>query len=184
MSSSRYIALLRGINVGGHKKIKMADLRACLEVAEFTNVKTVLASGNVAFDRSNVLSQADKQALANQLSGIIEAQFGFPVPVIVVTQAQIQDLIANDPFADITVTDNTRLYVTFLPQPTPTPIDLPHQLDDGKYTILTCDDGMVTSVLELSKVHKTTDAMKVLETHFGKAITTRNWKTVLKIAKL
>lgn len=179
----RYIALLRGVNVGGNKKIKMAALRASLTDAGYAHVKTTLASGNVAFDAD----EETTDTLAAALSEIIENEFGFPVPVIVLQQAILTDFVAQDPFADVVITDDTRLYVTFLPaavSESTLDITLPYTVETDDYTILALTDTIVSSILTLSKTKRTTDAMKLLETHFGKHITTRNWNTVQKLVSL
>ena len=175
----RYIALLRGINVGGNKKIKMADLRTMLEGLGFSNVKTVLASGNVAWDADH----SDTDAMQKSVEDAIHATFGFAVPIIVFPAQYIQTLIESDPFAGIEVTKETRLYVTFLPQPTPTTLNIPYDAPTGDFRILAVNDYTVCSVLTVTKT-KTVDGMKILETEFGKQITTRNWNTVIKLANL
>ena len=179
MAVQRYIALIRGINVGGHKKIKMADLRTMLGELGFAGVKTALASGNVAFDSDH----DDTAAMQSAIEQGIQDTFGFHAPVIVFPQAQVQQLVESNPFATITVTDDTRLYVTFLPEPTPTSLDIPYNSETGDFTILSVSDAHVCSVLTLTRT-RSVDAMNILETEFGKGITTRNWNTVLKIAAL
>ncbi|MEO1287843.1 MAG: DUF1697 domain-containing protein [Chloroflexota bacterium] len=177
--AERKIALLRGINVGGHKKIKMADLRQMMDDAGFSTVKTVLASGNVAFDSDSDNLDELKATLETQ----IEARFGFPVPVLVFPKQQITDLIGADPFEGIDVTKATRLYVTFLPTPVTPNIDIPYEAPDGDFRILRVTDTDVCSVLTVDKT-RSGDGMAILEKEFGKGITTRNWNTVLKIAQL
>lgn len=110
----RYIALLCGINVGGNKKIKMADLRAMVENLGFNAVKTVLASGNIAWDTE--LSDTDE--MRDTIQNAIASTFGFSVNIIVFPAHNIQALIESDPFAGVEVTKATRLYATFLPAPT------------------------------------------------------------------
>jgi len=180
MPITRYIALLRGINVGGHKKIAMADLREMCASLGFANSKTVLASGNVAWDADS----ADPASLQATLAQGIETTFGFSVPVIVMPRAQVERLVNSDPFAGTAVTEKTRLYVTFLPHPTPTTLDLPYHAPDQDFTILRVTGTEVCSVVQLSPKTGTVDAMKILEQEFGTQITTRTWNTVLKIARL
>jgi uncharacterized protein (DUF1697 family) len=180
LPGTRYIALLRGINVGGNKQIRMADLRALFVSLGFENVQTALASGNAAFDAES----ADRGALQAVIEGRIESTFGFPVSVIVMTRQHVETLVKDDPFAGINVTEDTYRYVTFLPEAPDGKIDLPYHTPGNDFTILRATDREVYSVLTLSPAFKTTDSMKVLETLFGKNITTRNWNTVLKIAEL
>lgn len=177
---TRYITLLRGINVGGNKKIKMADLREMLTNIGFANVKTALASGNVAFDSD----ETDTAKMRENIMQTIESTFGFEVPTQVFPRQQVENLVTADPFVDVEVTDNTRLYVTFLPEPPQAALELPYHTPDLHYTILRVTETDVCSVLTLSNKGKTPEFMKILEQHFGKTITTRTWKTTLKIAAL
>jgi uncharacterized protein (DUF1697 family) len=114
----------------------------------------------------------------------IAATFGFSVGVIVLPRAQVEQLVAGAPFADIAVTEQTRLLVTFLPAPPQTALDLPYHAPDHAVTILRVTDSEVCSVLTLSAATKTPDAMHLLETLFGPNITTRTWNTVVKLARL
>jgi len=83
VSSMRYLALLRGINVGGRTLVKMADLRACVEGLGFDRVSTYIASGNVLFDAADT----DAADLETRIEGAIEERFGLPVKVVVLNRA-------------------------------------------------------------------------------------------------
>lgn len=176
----RYIALLRGINVGGRKKIKMADLRTMFSNMGFANAKTVLATGNIGFDTQ----KTDPSQLKTQISEEIKQAFGHDVNVLIRTQANIQTLVNTNPFTNIDVTENTRLYVSFLSSKAQHSLEIPYIAPAHNFTILQVSDDTVCSVLELSPKTRSTDSMKILEQEFGKNITTRNWNTVLKIADL
>ncbi|MGW8145097.1 MAG: DUF1697 domain-containing protein, partial [Anaerolineales bacterium] len=76
---NRYVALLRGINVGGKNLIKMTDLAACVQGLGFTNVRTYIQSGNVIFDTS----EADKQRVVNLLEEAISKAFDYEASVVV-----------------------------------------------------------------------------------------------------
>ena len=89
----KYIALLRGINVGGNNKIPMADLRACFEAAGFTDVSTYINSGNVFFTSE----ETDEAKLVTQCEAAIEKQFGFHVVCAVISAKEIADSIAHAP---------------------------------------------------------------------------------------
>lgn len=106
-----YIALLRGINVGGNKIIKMLDLKAMFQALGFANVRTYIQSGNVVFEND--------EGSVGLLSGVIERQihevFGFEVSVIIRTLAEMENVIANDPFQLSEPEEFKRWYVTFLP---------------------------------------------------------------------
>ncbi|WP_111309359.1 DUF1697 domain-containing protein [Confluentibacter sediminis] len=89
-----YIALLKGINVGGHKKVPMAELRELLKNAKFQNVQTYIQSGNVIFQSSERPSQ-----LENKIQKLIVTQFGFEVSVIVKTNKELQIIFEACPFS-------------------------------------------------------------------------------------
>jgi uncharacterized protein (DUF1697 family) len=180
MSKTRYIALLRGINVGGSKKIEMAALRSLLASLGFENVKTALASGNAAWDAEG----GDIASMRAAIEQGIEATFGFSVSVIVRPREHVGRLVASDPFGAVEVTEDTRLYVTFLPAPTKAQLEIPYHAPAQDFTILSVADTVVCSVLTLSPTSHTVDSMSILEQVFGKNITTRNWNTVVKLARL
>ncbi len=89
----RYVALLRGINVGGKAMIRMADLKACVEGLRLEQVSTYIASGNVLF-RSSRRSAA---ALESEIEHAIEGAFGLPVQVIVIGRAAFGRIVAAIP---------------------------------------------------------------------------------------
>ncbi|SFR37890.1 Uncharacterized conserved protein, DUF1697 family [Yoonia tamlensis] len=93
---AQYIAFLRGINVGGHRKIPMADLRAlCLKRAGVTAVRSYIASGNLVID-------ADRSGaeLALEIQNAIADTFGFDVPIVVFDADAMRQVLANCPFPD------------------------------------------------------------------------------------
>ncbi|MGA9507362.1 MAG: DUF1697 domain-containing protein [Candidatus Sulfotelmatobacter sp.] len=105
-----YIALLRGINLGGHKKIKMDELRASLAALGFDRVKTYIQSGNVVFKAAKL---SDK-ALSKKIEATILSTFGHSVSVIIRTAEEIKQVIANNPFLKQPDIDQTKLHVMFL----------------------------------------------------------------------
>jgi uncharacterized protein (DUF1697 family) len=92
----RLVILLRGINVGGHKRISMADLRALLSSRGYADVKTYLQSGNavVSSDRPPAEVEAD-------VSAAIAAELGHEVSVVVRTADELAEVVREDPFADV-----------------------------------------------------------------------------------
>jgi uncharacterized protein (DUF1697 family) len=173
-----YVALLRGINVGGHHKVPMADLRTLMGKLGFGDVTTLLASGNVIFTGQ----QQDTRMLEKQLAADLEKHFGFPIPVLIRTKEQLLDLAAAEPFRDIEVTKDIRRYVSFLMEKPNDPPTAAWKSDDGSFEIKAIYEREVISVLDLSKT-KTTKHMDMLGKQFGKDITTRNWNTVEKIVR-
>jgi uncharacterized protein (DUF1697 family) len=100
--------MLRGINVGSSRRVPMADLRELLEEAGFQNVATYVQSGNIALD-----STAKPAALEGRLAELIEARFGFEVPVVVRSGKQLAAIVEHDPFHGV-ADDPKRYQVSFL----------------------------------------------------------------------
>ena len=173
------IAFLRGINVGGHHKVPMASLREVLNELNCKNVKTLLNSGNIVFDTS----EKSIQAFENKIENLLTKSFGFPIPVILKKKTEILKLVDKDPFKNISVNKDTRLYVSFLKHSPESTLALPYTSKDNAFRILSLENKTMLSVLDLS-ISNTTKGMDDLEKHFGKEITTRNWNTIVKIAKL
>jgi uncharacterized protein (DUF1697 family) len=169
----KFVALLRGINVGGHKKVPMKELKSTLEKAGYKNVKTLLASGNVVLE--------GKMEWTDNLPDILEKKFGFPVGITVIPFQRITAIVRSDPFGTIDKAPETRLYVTFLGKRKKSDLEIPYESEDGSFRIIGQTDLAVYSVLNVEKI-KTTDAMVILDREFGKDITTRNYNTVVKIA--
>jgi len=176
--SERYIAFLRGINVGGHHKIPMADLRNALGKLGLKNVETILNSGNVIFDSSTDCSES----LEKMISKKLEKRFGFTVPTIIRKSEMIYQLINDSPFQDVKITKDIRLYVSFLKKNIQSDLKLPWISSDNSLKIIGKRDKTILSILDIS-VSKTPHAMKIIEKFFGTDTTTRNWKTIERIVK-
>ncbi|GAB1444988.1 MAG: DUF1697 domain-containing protein [Cyclobacteriaceae bacterium] len=171
----KYIAFLRGINVGGHHKVPMDDLCVTLKKLKLTNIVTILNSGNILFESND-------NDLENKISTHLEKSFGFPIPTIIRKAESITSLLNTNPFKGIKVNKDIRLYVSFLKKNSNTELKLPWKSVDNSYVILEKKDKIIFSVLDLSK-SKTPKAMEALEKYFGKDITTRNWKTIERIGE-
>ncbi len=91
----KYVAFLRGINVGGHNKIKMETLREVFVALQFENVKTYINSGNVIFETV----KTDNHKLAAKIESAIEKEFALKIKVMARTIAEIKEIIKNNPFA-------------------------------------------------------------------------------------
>lgn len=83
-----YIALLRGINVGGNHKVEMPRLKLLFENLSFTDVRTYINSGNIIFSSS----QKNQVKLSQQIEEAIEGEFGFPVPTIVKSAKELKSI--------------------------------------------------------------------------------------------
>lgn len=175
-----YAAFLRGINVGGHRKIRMADLRAALEAQGYANVKTVLASGNIRFDAE----ERDASQLRKALERLLRQEFGHEIPVLVRTVAALQRLVQTKPFEGIAATPETRLYVSFLPETQGTSETPLEEISQEGFTVVHMTSGEVCSVLTLSSAYGTVDFMARLEGIYGPRITTRTWQTITRLLAL
>lgn len=171
---TRYVALLRGINVGG-KTIKMDALRKVFESLGYTNVSTLLASGNVIFQSNG----RNKKKLKSEIEAAIKKAFGMDVHIIIRSEKEMAALVKSNPFKGVIMKPQTRLYITFLTQPTASDLKTPHKSMSGEYLIREITDSHVVSVLGPNV--GSPDVMDFLSKEFGSDITTRNWNTVMKI---
>ncbi len=105
-----YVAMLRGINVSGHKPIKMEDLRALSGDLGFRDVETYVQSGNIIL-RSSL---ENPTIISKRIGAKIIETFGFEVPVIVRTSKEMRNVISNNPFLKENGIDSSKLHVTFL----------------------------------------------------------------------
>jgi uncharacterized protein (DUF1697 family) len=174
----RYIALLRGINVGGNTMIKMSELSEMFESLGFKNVKTYINSGNIAFDAAKA---SDKKLVA-KIEKAIEEKFGKKVPVMLRERKYIDGVLASNPF-DGEFESHKEMHVLFLSEEMPK--DKLQQLldaapDGERYAVigreLYCHlpKGVIDSLLGKS----------FLEKKLKLAVTGRNWRTVQKLAEL
>jgi uncharacterized protein (DUF1697 family) len=104
------ISMLRGINVGGHNKIKMEALRALYESLGLHDPQTYVQSGNVVFKTD----QRDLIALAKRIEAAIERGFGFRTAVVLRTSSELREVVARNPFAKRRHVESNKLLVTFL----------------------------------------------------------------------
>ena len=102
-----YIAFLRGINVGGHKKIKMADLREAITDLDYGNIKTYIQSGNIIFQTRE--TNTDK--LAQQIEDKIKEAYNFEVKTFVKTPKQIQKMLDQNPIEETDQKPPNRIFV-------------------------------------------------------------------------
>lgn len=168
---TRFVAFLRGVSP---MNCRMADLKRCLEEAGFANVKTVLASGNVALD-------ADAQSpalLAQALEVAIAKGLGRPFMTIVRRSGDLQALVKSDPFAVFDLPAQAKQIVTFLPGPAVVSPALPIEMEGAR--ILALRDGEVLSAYLPNPNGPV--FMTLIEKTFGKGVTTRTFDTVRKCA--
>jgi len=173
------IAILRGINVSGKRRILMADLKSMFKDMGFSNISTYIQSGNVIFDSKE---GSDNLELSRKIESAIAKKFDFNVPVIIRTPKELELIINKNPFYkdDIEI---THLHLTFLNEkPTKENQELieTYHFEPDKFVI----DGKDVFIYCAEKYHQS----KLINNFFEKKLkmntTTRNWKTVLKLCEL
>lgn len=176
--NNKYVAFFRGINVGGHHKVPMAELKVELQKLEFENIETLLNSGNIIFEsESKSIPNIEKN-----MSIHLEKSFGFSIPIIIRKSQALNKLLNLNPFKNEELSKDIRFYISFTRQSSEIDMQLPWISEDKSYKILANIDNSIFSVLDLS-VSKTPKAMGILERYYGKDITTRNWNTIQRIGK-
>ncbi len=175
----RYLAFLRGINVSGQKLIKMVDLKNHLEDMGLKKVQTYIQSGNVCFEykdqHTDELSERIEQGLQERL--------GYHVPVIVRTWAEINDLIARDPFQSIEKTGDLKLYVCFPDQPSENIPVLPVVSEKEGLEIIGIDDRFAFVVSKPVGKGRYGFPNNFIEKELKITATSRYWKTLLKMVE-
>jgi uncharacterized protein (DUF1697 family) len=180
MNNFQYVAFLRGINVGGHSRIKMADLREVFETMRFQNVRTLLASGNVIFESE----KTNEKELTEKIESGLKKEFNRDISVILRSLDYIKSLQSTEPFEGIEVTKNIRLYLTFLAQKNKAKtLTIPYTSPHNEFTILQSTPMEIISYVDLSKGKGTSELMNFLEKEYGPNVTTRSWATILKVLK-
>jgi len=173
---TKFIALLRGINVSGQKQIKMSDLKLLFEELGFHDVETYIQSGNVIFSAK----EKSIQKLEAKISSGIIKNFGFDVQIIVITPEEIGFILKSNPFIK-KKKDSEKLYVTFLASnPSIENIKKLNAIDyspeeyiiDGRYIYLFVPNGYGKAKLNNNlfenklKVFGTTRNLKTIKTVF------------------
>jgi len=175
-----YAAFLRGINNLGQKPVKMDELKKAFESLGFKNVKTLLASGNVVFNSAN----SSPRVLAKTIEENLKKKLGHEIVVLIRTTGKLQRLADANPFKEIKVTPQTRLYVTFLSEKPKGGVKIPYESPHKSFKLLRATESEVYSVVMPSPHSGTRDLMGFLEKQFGRKITTRNWNTISRILKI
>jgi uncharacterized protein (DUF1697 family) len=171
----KYVALLRGIGPG-NPNMRNEKLREVFDGLGFTNVQTVISSGNVIFE-SNEKIVAKLESVIEQA---IHLHLGFTSSTIIQSHEQLQQLVKTNPFKDLIHSNSSYLLVTFFKHPTKLELSVPYQPNDKTYKFIYATNRHICSVTDNTRV-KTTDLMSWMEKQFSKEITSRTWKTVNRI---
>ena len=174
-----YISILRGINVSGQKIIKMDALRKMYENLGFQSVKTYIQSGNVIFKSKDSKIDGVVQTISRQ----IKKDFGFDVPVIVLTIDKLKKIIKNSPFSKDLRKDPSFLHVTFLSsKPKSFEREVIETKRSNKEEISFSDDAVYLYCPDGYGISKLSNSF--LETKLKVGATTRNWKTTNELLKI
>lgn len=172
------VALLRGINVGGHRLIKMAELKAMFEGMGFGAVQTYIQSGNVVFQAAEA-----EQPLRQRIERQIESAFGFPVTVALRSAGELTRLIAACPFAPDALGEGESLYAALLADtPSPAGIErlLASKTEPDECRVL----GREVYLLYRQSMRLTQLTNNLIEGRLGVAATSRNWRTITALATM
>jgi len=173
-----YVALLRGINVGGKNKLPMADLVAIFEDAGCRDVESYIQSGNVVFRATASLGKR----IAPLVSGVIAERFGHQVPVMTRSGPELRQVVSRNPFLRRDA-EPRALHVAFLAEkPTPAQVAAldPNRSPPDELSVL----GREIYLLLPNGVARSKLSNKYLDSKLGTTSTLRNWKTVLRLSEM
>jgi uncharacterized protein (DUF1697 family) len=176
---TRYVALLRGINVGGRKLIKMAELVRIFTNAGCQNTRTYIQSGNVIFDSA----AANSSALTNKIERTLQKELGYPVTVILRKLSDLEAIVRRNPFKKFAKALDAYPFVVFLrgdPQHKP---KLPLLSQIENLEVFEIKDGVAFIIARRKKDGRSGNPNAFVEKQLGVPGTTRNWNTVNKIVK-
>lgn len=174
-----HLALLRGINVSGHKLIKMEELRRLMAKTGFQNVVTYIQSGNIIFD-SEITSKAK---VGEAVKKVIKDNYGWDVGVLMLDEPALKRAIAENPFVKEKDADLKQLYVSFLSEP-----PAGDNIEKFSAANIENDEAILNGgILYLKYFYgagKTKLSNALIESKLKVTATTRNWNTTLKLFEL
>ena len=174
-----WFAFLRGINLG-KRQVKMAELKTCLEAVGFSDIKTVVASGNV---RCN--GEGDAEAIKARMEAAIEAKFGFAVGVVLRSEAELRAMLDSQPFASLDPKADATRHVLMSDGPLPKGIALDGLPGDTEILRIDTRDLYVVGYRRPNGRYTegVEEALKPLYAGLGKGHldTMRNWNTIEKM---
>ena len=177
----RYIALLRGINISGKNKVPMAELKKCFESLGVMEVKTCLNSGNVIFSSAD----GNVTALTDQVERMIQREFGLDIPVFIIPQEELSDILRRAP--DWWGTENQEIYdnLIFILPPTTFP-DVYHEIGAPKQGLEQIQEHQSVVFWSFSRkdYQKTNWWPKTARADIGSKLTIRTANTVRKIVSM
>jgi uncharacterized protein (DUF1697 family) len=175
---TRYVALLRGINVGGNNLIKMSALKSCFEAHGFEDAKTYIASGNVLFSASD-----GRAALVERIEAMLSETFAYPASVVVRSRKQMSEIVEGAPNGFGDSPDEYRYDVIFLKEPLSAATALNTVPAREGVDEVYAGSG-VLYYSRLSEKAAQSKLTKVIGMPIYKSMTIRNWNTTTKLLAL
>lgn len=179
MKTIQYLALLRGINVGGKNIIKMADLKSCFEEMGFSNVVTYIQSGNVLFESVS----KDKEALTKKIEAGLSKTFKYEARLVIISHKELKEIVNEAPRGFGKQPDKFRYDVIFLKEPlTPKEAMKSVKVKEGVDSAHAGKDALYFSrlIAKASSSYLT----KIIGMPVYQNMTIRNWNTTTKLLAL
>jgi uncharacterized protein (DUF1697 family) len=176
---TKYLALLRGINVSGHNMIKMDALKKMLDSMGFQNVETYIQSGNVFLESE----EENAASIGFKIKQEISKVFGYDVPVIMISKSNLELCFKNNPFLKEKDCDIKKLYVAYISKELTA-----EAINDLKISNIKPDEAVIDSNRIYIKyaigAGKTNLDQKYIEKKLNVVATIRNWNTVTKLLEM
>jgi uncharacterized protein (DUF1697 family) len=176
---TKYLALLRGINVSGHNMIKMDALKKMLDSMGFQNVETYIQSGNVFLESE----EENAASIGFKIKQEISKVFGYDVPVIMISKSNLELCFKNNPFLKEKDCDIKKLYVAYISKELTA-----EAINDLKISNIKPDEAVIDSnriyIKYVIGAGKTNLDQKYIEKKLNVVATIRNWNTVTKLLEM
>ncbi|PCI01634.1 MAG: hypothetical protein COB81_06880 [Flavobacteriaceae bacterium] len=174
-----YIALFRGINVGGKNSLKMASLKEVLKSSLFSEAQTYIQSGNLVFKAV----KTDCNALSFQLENLVKDHFNIEVSILVITKKELKEIINKNPFPIKMGHGTTKLYITFIKAAI-----RPEIIETFAQSTISEDKFHISKKAIYTLYQIKYSASKLNNNFYEKKLnciaTTRNWRTTLKLLEM
>ena len=174
-----YLCLLRGINVSGHKIIKMEDLRILFTKNGFEDIQTYIQSGNILFT-SEIET---KEGISTFIENLLLKEYGWIIPSLILEQKDLDQVILSNPYPKLAETSTNKPYVC-IPQKAlnKKQIEVLRELNyEGEYFTVTQQAIYLYCTKEINKCKLSNN---LIEKKLGISCSTRNWRTLLKLQSL
>jgi uncharacterized protein (DUF1697 family) len=175
METIKYIALLRGINIGGHR-VKMERLRELFSELGLVDVRNYIQTGNVFFETA----ESNRAALTEKIERHLLENLGYEVPTFLRTVEEVERAVMLDPFKEIEASADTRFLIIFIPKPLPADFNLPFVSPKNDYEILRATGGEAFCVMKIID-GRVSNPAAIIEKTCKMKTTSRFFHTTVKI---